>query len=50
MVHHLIKADTKGPDFIVSGDLSQLGKELLVNICYANGITLLNNYEVFTSN
>jgi len=32
-------------DFIVSGDLSQLGKELLVNICYANGIYLSNNYD-----
>lgn len=39
------KIDLSYYDFIVSGDLSQLGKELLVNICYANGITLLNNYD-----
>lgn len=32
-------------DLIVSGDLSSLGKELFVNICYANGININNNYD-----
>lgn len=32
-------------DLIVSGDLSLLGKELFVNICYANGININNNYD-----
>lgn len=32
-------------DYILSGDLSNLGKQLLVNICYANGIHFLNNYN-----
>ena len=32
-------------DLILSGDLSNLGKELLVNICYANNINLSINYN-----
>ena len=32
-------------DFIVSGDLSNLGKELLVNIAIENGINLTTNYD-----
>ncbi len=32
-------------DLIVSGDLSNLGKQLFVNICYANGINMNKNYN-----
>ena len=32
-------------DLIVSGDLSMLGKELFVNICYANGLNVNDNYN-----
>lgn len=32
-------------DFIVTGDLSKLGKQLFVNICYANNININNNYD-----
>lgn len=32
-------------DLIVSGDLSLLGKQLFVNICYANNININNNYN-----
>ena len=32
-------------DLIVSGDLSNLGKQLFVNICYANNININNNYD-----
>ncbi len=32
-------------DLILSGDLSNLGKQLMVNICYANNINLSDNYN-----
>lgn len=37
--------DTNYYDLIVSGDLSYYGKQLFVNICYANNINLGDNYN-----
>lgn len=39
------KIDSSYYDLIVSGDLSKLGKELLIDICFANGIKFENNYD-----
>jgi len=37
--------DVEYYDLIVSGDLSLLGKELFVNICYINGLNVNDNYN-----